>query len=222
MPEVIKPEVIKIDPGNPEQALIDRAVEILRGGGVIAYPTETFYGLGAHAGNAEAVEKIFIIKGRPFAKPIALIMGNEENMEELVREVSPASRRLMEAFWPGALTLVFNASSRILPPLTAETGTIGIRISSHPIASAIAKTLHFPITATSANLSGEGECSTAEEVAERLDEKIDAIIDGGAARGGVGSTVLNMTIDPPVIIREGAIPASSIYALLGKRHETFR
>ena len=211
------PEIIKIDPGNPEQALIDRAVEILSGGGVIAYPTETLYGLGAHAGNAEAVEKIFIIKGRPFAKPIALIMGNEENMEELVREVSPASRRLMEAFWPGALTLVFNASSRILPPLTAETGTIGIRISSHPIASAIAKTLHFPITATSANLSGEGECSTAEEVAERLKEKIDAIIDGGGARGGVSSTILDVTTDPPVIIREGTIPASSIYALLGKR-----
>ena len=211
------PEVIRIDPGNPEQALIDRAVEILRGGGVIAYPTETFYGLGAHAGNAEAVEKIFIIKGRPFANPIALIMGNEENMEELVREVSPASRRLMEAFWPGALTLVFNASSRILPPLTAGAGTIGIRVSSHPIASAIAKTLHFPITATSANLSGEGECSTAEEVAERLEEKIDAIIDGGGTRGGVGSTILNVTTDPPVIIREGTIPASSIYALLGKR-----
>src|SRR3972149_3406440 len=136
-PEVIKPEVIKIGPGNPEQTLIDRAVEILRGGGVIAYPTETFYGLGAHAGNAEAVEKIFIIKGRPFANPIALIMGNEENMEELVREVSPASRRLMEAFWPGALTLVFHASSRIPSSLTAGAGANGTRRFPPPLNAAI-------------------------------------------------------------------------------------
>ena len=216
MPEFIRPEIIKVDPDNPEPTLIEKAVKILQGGGVIAYPTETFYGLGAHAGNAEAVEKIFIIKGRPFANPIALIMGDEENIEELVREVSPASRRLMEAFWPGALTLVFHASSRIPPSLTAGAGTIGIRVSSHPIAAAIAKNLHFPITATSANLSGKGECSTAEEVAERLEEKIDAIIDGGGTRGGVGSTILDVTTDPPVIIREGAIPASPIYALLGK------
>lgn len=214
--EVIKPEIIKIDADHPDQALIERAVTILKEGGVIAYPTETFYGLGAHAGNAGAVERIFIIKDRSFRNPIALIMGKYENLAELVKEVPPAANKLMEVFWPGALTLVFHASDRIIPRLTAGTGTIGIRVSSHPIASALAKTLAFPITATSANISGAGECSTAKEVLDRLGEKIDALIDGGRTRGGVGSTVLDMTTDPPAMLREGVIPGPLIYPLLGK------
>lgn len=208
------PEIIKIDPDNPEQTLIDRAVEILKAGGVITYPTETFYGLGAHAGVRDAVERIFLIKQRPFTNPVALILGDEEEIGSFVTEVTPPSRRLMQAFWPGALTLVFHASSLIVPRLTAGTGTIGIRVSSHPIASALAKALSFPITATSANITGEGECSTAAEVSHSLGDRIDAIIDGGRTWGGVGSTILDMTADPPVILREGAIPASLIFAAL--------
>jgi L-threonylcarbamoyladenylate synthase len=210
------PEIIKIDPEYPDQTLIDKAVKLLKEGGVIAYPTETFYGLGAHAGNAGAVERVFLIKQRPFTNPLALILGDEEDLDRLVMDIPPASHKLMEVFWPGALTLVFHASSRIIPGLTAGTGTIGIRVSSHPIASALAKALSFPITATSANISGKGECSTAAEISQNLGDKIDAIIDGGRTRGGMGSTILDMTSDPPAIIREGAIPASLILATLGK------
>lgn len=210
------PEVIRIDPQNPEQTLIDRAVDILKAGGVIAYPTETFYGLGAHAGIHDAVERIFLIKQRPFTNPVALILGNEEEIGSFVTGVTPASRRLMQAFWPGALTLVLHASSLIIPRLTAGTGAIGIRVSSHPIASVLAKTLSFPITATSANISGEGECSTAAEVSHSLGDRIDAIIDGGRTRGGVGSTILDMTADPPVILREGTLPSPLIFAIMGK------
>lgn len=213
-PKIIKPEIIKIDADHPDQALIERAVTILKEGGVIAYPTETFYGLGAHAGNAGAVERIFIIKGRSFSNPIALIMGSDENLAELVQEVPPVANKLMEVFWPGALTLVFHASSRIIPRLTAGTGTIGIRVSSHPIASAIAKTLSFPITATSANISGAGECSTAREVNDAIGERVDAIIDGGRTQGGAGSTILTMATDPPEILRKGTISASLISAVL--------
>jgi len=208
------PEIIRIDPDHPEQALIGRAVKILREGGVIAYPTETFYGLGAHAGLAGAVERIFLVKDRPFTNPLSLIAGDEESADKLTVDVPPAARSLMQAFWPGALTLVFHASARIIPRLTAGTGTIGIRVSGHPIAAAIAKALSFPITATSANISGEGECSTAAQVVQSLGDRIDAVIDGGRTTGGTGSTVLDMTTDPPVILREGAIPASLIYALL--------
>lgn len=213
----MKPEIIAIDAAHPDPALIARTATIMKEGGVIAYPTETFYGLGAHAGNAAAVEKIFAIKGRSFGNPISLIIGNEENLAELVEEAPPAARKLMKAFWPGALTLVFHASSRINPRLTAGTGKIGIRVSSHPIAAALAKTLSFPITATSANLSGAAECSTAAEVIACLEEKIAALIDGGRTTGGAGSTVLDMTTDPPAMLREGVIPASMIYAVIGNQ-----
>lgn len=216
MRKIIKPEIIKIDPDHPEPMLIARAVTILNEGGIIAYPTETFYGLGAHAGNSQAVERIFTIKGRSFCNPIALIMGNDDNLTELVQEVPPLADKLIKVFWPGALTLVFHASDRIISRLTAGTGRIGIRASSHPIAAALAKTLSFPITATSANISGAEECSTTKEVLDRLGEKIDALIDGGPTRGGIGSTVLDMTKDPPAILREGAVPAHLINPLLGK------
>jgi L-threonylcarbamoyladenylate synthase len=209
------PEIITIDANHPDPALIARAVSILKNGGVIAYPTETFYGLGAHAGNDAAVERIFAIKGRSFSNPIALIMDKDEKLAELVKEVSPAAYKLMATFWPGALTLMFHASGRIIPRLTAGTGKIGIRVSSHPIAAALAKTLAFPITATSANLSGAGECSTAQEVIDSLGERIDALIDGGRTPGGGGSTVLDMTTDPPAMLREGVIPGTLIYSKIG-------
>jgi L-threonylcarbamoyladenylate synthase len=213
----MKPEIIAIDAAHPDPALVARAATIMKEGGVIAYPTETFYGLGAHAGYAAAVERIFAIKGRSFGNPIALIIGNEENLAELVQDTPPAAKKLMKAFWPGALTLVFHASSRINPRLTAGTGKIGIRVSSHPIAAALAQTLSFPITATSANLSGAAECSTAAEVIACLGEKIAALIDGGRTPGGAGSTVLDMTTDPPAMLREGVIPASMIYAVIGNQ-----
>lgn len=212
----MKPDILEIDADHPDPALIARAVAILSGGGVIAYPTETFYGLGAQAGNAAAVERIFAIKGRSFSNPIALIIAPDENLAELVQAVPPAANRLMEVFWPGALTLVFNASARILPRLTAGTGKIGVRVSSHSIAAALAKTLASPITATSANRSGAGECSTAEEVLNRLGAKIDALIDGGRTPGGAGSTVLDMTMEPPQLLREGVIPSNLIYGVIGK------
>ena len=219
----MKPEIIRIDPVHPDQALIVRAAAILSAGGVIAYPTETFYGLGAQADQAGAVARIFAIKGRSFRNPVALIIGRNENLTELVKEAPPVAYKLTEAFWPGALTLVFQASDLIIPLLTAGTGRIGIRVSSHPIASALARTLSFPLTATSANLSGSEECSTAEEVLDRLGEKIDALIDGGRTPGGAGSTVLDVTENPPALLREGVIPMSSIHPLLGSNdgHQYF-
>ena len=214
--KAMKPQIFKIDADNPDPALIAKVVTILKDGGVIAYPTETFYGLGANAGDAAVVERIFTIKGRSFSNPVSLIIGNDENLAELVQEAPLTAKTLMQAFWPGALTLVFHASARINPRLTAGTGKIGIRVSSHPIAAALAKTLAFPITATSANLSGATECSTAAEVMDGLGEKIAGLIDGGRTPGGAGSTVLDMTTDPPAILREGIIPASMIYAAIGK------
>jgi L-threonylcarbamoyladenylate synthase len=205
---------LKIDPEHPDEALIIRAVNILKAGGVVAYPTETFYALGAGAENKMAVEKIFSLKGRPFDNPISIIISQMSELSHLVEHIPDIACRLAETFWPGALTLVFRAKPHINPLLTAGSGKIGIRISSHPIATALAKTLSQPITATSANLSGQKECATPDEVALCLGYHIDALIDGGPTAGGAGSTIMDLTTDPPEITRAGIIPPFLIEQVL--------
>lgn len=210
------PTILKIDPKNPDKSSIIAAVEILKKGGVIAFPTETFYGLGADAGNAEAVEKIYRIKGRDFKNPIPIITGNRQDLSRLVENIPETGQKLMERFWPGGLTIIFRASSNVLLKLTAGTGKIGIRLSSNIISSHLAKTLQNPITATSANLSGAKECSSADEVINCLKDKIDAVIDGGRTPGGLGSTIVDVTTDPPTILREGIIPSPLLSNTLRK------
>lgn len=211
------PEVLKIDPENPDQSIISAMVQIVRGGGVIAYPTETFYGLGADGFNDGAIERIFLIKGRDKKSPIPIIIGEMSDLRGLVREIPEDASLLMSTFWPGALTLVFAASRSIHPCLTANTGKIGIRISSNPVATALAKALGHPLTSTSANLSGAKECTSAQEVLTCVGERIDAVIDGGPTPGGSGSTIVDSTVHPPVVLREGVIPGSLIFRALEKR-----
>lgn len=160
--------------------------------------------------NDDAIGKIFRIKGRAFTNPIALIAGDEDGIGALVAEIPVAAHRLMRAFWPGPLTLLFEASPQINPRLTAGTGKIGIRVSSHPIADCLANGLGGPITATSANLSGATECRTAAEILASLGDLVDLVVDGGPTPGGKGSTVLDITVDPPACLRNGAIDFSLI------------
>jgi L-threonylcarbamoyladenylate synthase len=201
---------LKIDPGKPDEEKLAEAVRVLREGGVVAFPTETFYGLGADARNETAVEKIFRIKGRNFRNPLSVIVAHGEELIPLVEEIPAAATILMQKFWPGPLTLIFRASSTVLPRLTADTGKIGIRVSSHRIATLLAAGLAGPLTATSANPSGGTECSSADAVIRALGDLPDAVIDGGATPGGAGSTILDVTFFPPRILREGAIPRSLI------------
>ncbi len=204
------PENLKADREISEEAVLSRAAEILAAGGVIAYPTETFYGLGVDALNENAIRKIFDLKGRNFNNPISIIIASQDNLGSLVDEVPACAVKLMQFFWPGPLTIVFKASAKISPLLTAQTGKIGIRISSHPGATAIAQKLGRPLTATSANLSGATECSTAAEVSAQIGNKIDALVDMGKTAGGLGSTIIDVTISPPQILREGVISRISI------------
>ena len=199
------PEILKVSDKNSEETILTRAAEILAGGGVIAYPTETFYGLGADATNEKAIEKIFAVKGRNFKNPISLIIGQADDIYPLVQDVPKTAKKLMTAFWPGALTIIFSAADKISPLLTAGSGKIGLRVSSHPGAQGIVQKLKRPLTATSANLSGAPECTRASEVAEQIGDKIDAIIDLGNTPGTKGSTIIDVTCTPPVILREGAI-----------------
>jgi L-threonylcarbamoyladenylate synthase len=204
------PEIMKIGADNSEEIILTRAVEILVDGGIIAYPTETFYGLGADATNEKAIEKIFAVKSRNFKNPVSLIIGQADDIHPLVQDVPETAKKLMAAFWPGALTIVFSAAYIVSPLLTAGSGKIGLRVSSHPTALGIVQKLKRPLTATSANLSGAPECTRASEVAEQLSNKIDAIIDLGDTPGAKGSTIIDVSCDPPIILREGAISRKTI------------
>ena len=204
------PEILKVSGDNSEDAVLTYAAEILTRGGVIAYPTETFYGLGVDATNEKAIRKIYSIKGRNFNNPVSVIIDQIENLQSFVQQVPDNALLLMQAFWPGALTIVFKASDGVLPLLTAGTGKIGMRISSHPAARVIAAKLGHPVTATSANLSGAPECSTADDVVNQIGDKLDAIVDLGKTAGGMGSTIIDVTFNPAKILRQGAINRNSI------------
>ena len=206
--------IIEIDPGNPEGAYLTPALQVLAGGGIVACPTETFYGLAADALSVQAVEKVYRIKGRNFNSPLPLVIGDERDLPFLVAEIPFPARRLMAAFWPGPLTLVFNASAALPPLVTADTGKVGIRVSSHPVISLLARSFGRPLTATSANVSGAPAGTSADDVLRSFGERIDILLDGGRTPGGPGSTVLDMTASPPVILRQGAVARASILAII--------
>jgi L-threonylcarbamoyladenylate synthase len=204
------PEILRVSDKNSEETILTKAAEIVARGGIIAYPTETFYGLGADATNEQAIQKIFAVKGRNFKNPISLIISQIDDIYPLVQDVPQTAQKLMAAFWPGALTIVFLAADIVSPLLTAGSGKIGLRVSSHPGAQRIVQKMKRPLTATSANLSGAPECVRAADVALQLGDKIDAIIDLGNSYGTIGSTIIDVTCTPLVILREGAISRKTI------------
>jgi len=207
-------QIIRIDPQQFSPQSFISAVEILRAGGVVVYPTETFYGLGVDALNQKAIKKVFTIKGRSFAQPLLILIPEQDYLPRYVTEVSEKARRLMEHFWPGPLTMVFYASPQLPSILTADTKKIAIRISPHPIARALTSAFAGPLTSTSANISGEQSPATAKEVFARLGGMIDLIIDGGKTPGQMPSTIVDVTFSPPQLVREGVVPFSEILTFL--------
>ena len=202
-------EVLKSDPRG-----IKKAAQIILRGGVIAFPTETFYGLAADALTEAALKKIFQVKKREEGKPLLLLIADQSWLKGLVQNISPLAERLMNRFWPGPLTLVFNASPQLSPLLTADTGKIGIRLSPHPVTQALVQAVGRAITGTSANLSGQPGTLTAREVFQSLGESLDAVLDGGKTAGGPGSTVLDVSDPSPQIIRDGMIPRNELSPFL--------
>lgn len=209
------PQILKIDADHSAEDIVSTAAAIVSEGGVIAYPTETIYGLGADATNEQAVRRIFDIKGRNFNNPISLIIGRPGDVYPLVAGVPPIAQKLMDAFWPGPLTIVFQASRSVSPILTAGSGKIGIRLSGHSGAREISKTAGKPLTATSANLSGEPECADAGEVIRQLGDKIDAVVDLGKTARQIATTIVDATQVPPAILRLGAITSKDILQKTG-------
>ena len=184
---------------------LDKAKHVLLSGGIVAFPTESFYGLAVDIENHEAIEKLFSLKQREKTNPILILLPEIETLEEYVNDIPGQARRLMDAFWPGGLTILFRAGHKISPLLTANTGKIGIRYSSHPVATALARTIGRPVTGTSSNISGHPPCTLAEEVFDYFGDDIDLILDNGPTKGGQSSTILDITSYPYVVLREGMV-----------------
>ena len=199
------PILREIDPQKPELEIIAEAAAIIEQGGVLAFPTRCLYGLGADAFNPEAVERVVQIKQRSEENPILVLIDSRRQLISLVKHVSPVADAIMDAFWPGRVTLVFEARDSLPGPLTARTGKIGVRLSGHPVASALAKHVQRPLTGTSANISGQPGCYRARDLDPAITNQLGLILDAGTLIGGVGSTVVDMTVTPPQILREGAI-----------------
>jgi len=191
------------------QQKIDRGVKILQMGGVIAFPTDTVYGLGADAFNSTAVERIYEIKNRPKHQQLPLLIADMEQLATLADPIPEIARFLARRFWPGGLTLVLPKTDT-LPAYLASGPTIAVRVPDHPVCLALIQHLGNPIIGTSANISGQPTALTAEEVGQQLGEKIDFIINGGKCPGSKESTVVDAIREPPRILRQGIIPSDEI------------
>lgn len=207
-------KVVRVDPLHPDPPVISKAGNIILKNGVVIFPTRCLYGIGAPALNEAAVKKVFSIKRRPLDNPILVLIPGPDFLEDLVTHIPESAEKLMNAFWPGGLTLVFQARSDIPGPLTAGSGKLGIRIPSHPVARDLVKRVNIPITGTSANLSGRSGCSRIEDLDPDILRSSDLVLDAGQLMGGVGSTVVDVTLSPARVVREGTISARDIRRLL--------
>jgi len=201
--------------GNHLKSQVTDAAGILKSGGLVAYPTESFYGLAADAANETAIRRLFYVKRREAGEPVLLLIPTVESLERYAAHVSETAIRFMDAFWPGGLTIVFKAQKEISTLLTAGTGKIGIRLSSHPVATALAQAMGSAITGTSANISGEPPCNTPHGVLRVLGKEVDKILDGGETSGQKPSTVLDMTTRPYAVLREGIITREMLLPYCG-------
>ncbi len=207
-------EVLRVDPADPDQKLIARAAECLRAGGLVAFPTETVYGLGADALNRQAIQRLFTAKERPANDPLIVHVAAFDDMVPLVADVPRAARDLAARFWPGPLTMVLRRSPRVPDEVTAGLETVAIRGPSHPVARALLERARIPVAAPSANLFSRPSPTRASHVFADLDGRIDIIVDGGPTDVGLESTVLDLSSDRPAILRPGAVDLHALQAVL--------
>lgn len=197
----------------PMLPMIARTAAILRAGGVVLYPTDTLYGLGALASLDAAVERVFRLKGRPADKPLPLLLARPQEAEVLAI-VSPLARKLMGRFWPGALTLILPRASAFRSRALAGGDSIALRLPDHPLARALIEAAGGPLTGTSANRAGGPDPVTAQEALSQLGDGVDLVLDAGPCPRGRGSTVLDLTGEEPVLLREGALPTAALAEVL--------
>lgn len=206
----------KIVPASDTESFA-HAVRLLRAGKVIAFPTDTVYGVGASGFDDRAIEGLFLVKGRPRDKAIPYLLASAEDLNQVAREIPPSARVLAARFWPGALTLVVPASPRVPRVLIGSGDSIAVRVPNLTITRSLIDSLGAPLAATSANLSGGRDPANAQEVLAQLGGRIPLILDGGATPGNVPSTVVDVTTEPPTVRRVGIITVEEIERVIGKR-----
>ena len=212
----MKTTILSVDRNMDNIKSYKQAVGILKSGGVVAFPTETVYGLGAIATDEKAVDKIFKAKGRPSDNPLIVHIGNKEEVAKYAQDIPKQAAELMDAFWPGPLTLIFNAIPGIIAPnVTPGVETVGIRMPNHPIALELLRELQAPLAAPSANRSGKPSPTEALHVEKDLEGLIPLILDGGRTGVGLESTVIDMTVQPPTILRPGGATREMIEKVIG-------
>jgi L-threonylcarbamoyladenylate synthase len=197
-----------------EREALRRARRLLQSGEVVAFPTDTVYGVGAHAFQPEAVAALYVAKNRPASKAIPILVAQIEDMACVARQVPAIAWELAERFWPGGLTLVLPRAQKVPLVVTAGGDTVAVRCPDHLVPLALMNAIGAPLAATSANLSGQPSPTTAGQVVEQLAGRVPLIIDGGECPGGVPSSVVDLSLSPPRLLREGAIPAEVLLGLL--------
>jgi len=208
--------VLKVNPRNPESEVISRAAAIIKGGGLVAFPTETVYGLGANALDSEAVGRIFIAKGRPLDNPIIVHIAEAKHLATIVDNIPAIAIALVKEFWPGPLTLVLKKSARVPANVTAGQETVAVRMPRNKVALALIGASGAPIAAPSANISGRPSGTTGAHVFQDLAGKIDLVLEAGPVEIGLESTVLDISTQPPTILRPGAVTAEDLEPIIGK------
>jgi L-threonylcarbamoyladenylate synthase len=207
-------EIIGIDPQGRD--VPRRALRILRAGGLVAFPTDTYYALGAAALDPTAIARVFAAKRRPAADPLPLLVADRDQWRSAVTEIPAAALRLADRFWPGPLTIVCRRASDLPAALGGGGDTVGVRQPALPIAAALCQELGMPVVGTSANTHGMPAPATAAQVALDLGESVDLILDGGRSSGSRPSTVVDVTRTPPEVVRVGAIPIEALRAVIGE------
>ena len=203
-------KMLPVDLVKPDPNVLAEAAKIINAGGLVAFPTETVYGIGADGTNQSAIRKIYQVKGREKRKPILVIVGKEKDIIPLTQFVPAGVENIIGAFWPGPLTLIFPAAKNVAPDLLGQGSTIGIRYTSSVLGRELCRVAGCPITAPSANLSGCHEPLSAEDVAKQIGDKVDLILDGGASFSKEPSTVVDVSGDRPILVRAGGISFSDI------------
>jgi L-threonylcarbamoyladenylate synthase len=213
-------ERLTIDPHSPDPAVLTRAADVLQRGGLVAFPTETVYGLGANALDADAVARIFAAKGRPSNNPLIVHVADPSQVTQLTSSRPDPFTQLTAAFWPGPLTLVLPKSEIVPDVVTAGGATVAVRMPAHPVALALLRAAQLPLAAPSANLSSELSPTSAEHVLRGLAGRIDLILDAGPTTAGIESTVLDLTAQPPRVLRPGPITPAQLEAVIGPVTQT--
>jgi len=207
--------VLHVDPDQPRPDRLERVRDVLLDGGVVALPTETFYGLAVDAMNPRAVARINRLKGKPVDAPVLLLAADRDQAMQLAVAPPPVFERLAASFWPGPLTLVVRAAASLPREIGGGRGTVGLRVPGLALPRALASALGRPLSGVSANRHGAPPCRTAAEVLRALPAGLDLLLDGGPTPGGAPSTVVDLTVSPPRILRPGSVPASALLPWLG-------